>query len=431
MNQLNVSFEAYDDLGIKIDRLFELGNVLENSQTLVMSTAMEADAVIPEKAILSTYFGSEGKERKHQLAVESIKDSIVDAVVKTYNAICEMLKKFIGWIKSFFTTNKFQADEKKVNALKKELSDSKLTACMKDVDDLINTSGALSMEDMGLRGDGDHEFRGPGIKVTDVFEAFKRSLNEHEVDFLTSGHRYKVIKDVVDEFAHGKYPNFINGISEELQGWVYNGLSEAPHIGRGEDSVERFSYKQKRSLDAIKQKYHTAVVGIEGMERMCVTNPPKGDHQHLNLFQKKPSVLFPHIERIWDTVKFEKISSEDKKLIASLEKVKKQFETDSKSIGNKLNSQKQTWPPEEVVLRLAQRTNREMLQHIAALVKVGMFIKTSADTAYHATVKSFSYITRLLNAIAKLPNADRDKLYKCLDVINAKRRALDQITTIA
>ena len=431
MNQLNASFESYDNLGDKLNRLIELGEHLGNSQSLIMSSAMEADAIIPEKQILSTYFGTNPKEQKYQLAVESIKDSIVETVTKAYNAIVEMLKKFIGWIKSFFTSNKFQADEKQVNQIKKELSDQKFLTCTKDVDDLLAEAGTAALEDIGIRGDGDHEYRGDPIKVGDVFEIFKRSLNEHEVDFLTSGHQYKIIKNVVDEFSHGHYPDFINGISDEIQSWLQNGLTEAPHVGRDEDVVERFSHKQKRILDQIKQKYHTASSGIEEMERMCVTNPPKGDHQHLNLFQKKPSILFPHIERIWDTVKFEKITDEDKKLITSLEKVRKQFETDSKNISSKLSSQKQTWPPEEAILRLAQRTNREMLQHISSLVKVGVFIKNSANTAYQATMKSFSYITRLLNAISKLPNVNREKLNKCIDVIQAKRRAIDKITAIA
>ena len=71
-----------------------------------------------------------------------------------------------------------------------------------------------------------------------------------------------------------------------------------------------------------------------------------------------------------------------------------------------------------------------IFQNELTLVKVGGFIKNSANTAYHATVKSFSYINRLLNAIGKLPNVDRDKLLKCIDIINAKRRKIDAITNL-
>lgn len=429
MNQLNTSFEAYDDLSHKLDRLFELGNVLEKNQALVMSSAMEADAIAPSKNILSIYFGAGGKDQKYTLATESIKDSIVEAVVKAYKYIADMIKKFIGWLVKL-TKDVFHGSEKQVDDVKTVLKDHELLECMKDVDDLLASAGSAAMES-ARHGDGDHEYRGDAVKVTDVFEIFKRSLNEREVDFLTSGHQYKVIKDVVNEFSNGHYPQFISGFSDELQSWVREGLREAPHVGNDEDVVERFIYKRTRALNEIKQKYHTAISTIDELDRLCVNIPAQGDHEHLNLFQKKPSVLFPHIERIWETVKFERIGDADKKLLVNLEKIRKQFENDTKNVRSKLDSDKQPWPAVEGILRLAQRANREMLSYISSLVKVGGFIKNSANIAYHATVKSFSYITRLLNAIGKLPNVDRQKLNKCLDTIHSKRRAIDMITSIA
>ncbi len=162
----------------------------------------------------------------------------------------------------------------------------------------------------------------------------------------------------------------------------------------------------------------------------CVSIPPKGDHTHLSLFQKQPSVLFPHIERIWKSIKFERIGEDDRKLISNIDKIRKQYETDGKQIINKLENRKQFWPAEDVVLRGAQKANKEMLNYISSLIKVSGFIKTSANTAYHATIKSFSYISKLLNAIGKLPNVDRDKLIKCIDIINQKRQRIDLITNI-
>lgn len=422
---LNEIETGYDQINEKFESLLDISNKLESDGVLSLNTAMEADNLIPDKYVLSTYFGSNDKTQKHQIAVESIKNSIIESIKNAYDYIVSMLKRFIGWLNDIvhrtFTGSKKQTDE-----IHSVLNDAELSSCMKDVDDLYKTAGNVALEDFY----NNDEDRGSGIRVTDVFENFKKSLNEHEIDFLTSGHRYKTIKTVVDDFTHQHYADFINGFSEDIQKWFKEGLDEAPHIGKSDDVVERFNYKRTRQLNTIRQKYNTTIVHIEDLERKCISVPPKGDHTHLNLFQKQPSILFPHIERIWQTIKFEKISEDDRKLIANLEKIRKQFETDGKQFIGKLESKKQFWPAEDVVLRGAQRANREMLKYIASLVKVGGFIKNSANTAYHATVKSFSYISRLLNAIGKLPNVDRDRLLKCIDVINEKRRRIDAITSI-
>ena len=286
----------YDEINQRFESLLNLSSQLESSSDITLATAMEADILVPEKGILTVYFGNANKVQKHQIASESIKASIVEAFKNAYEYIVKMLKQFIGWI-----------------------------------NELINRS-----------------FTG-----------------------------------------------------------------------------------SKKQIAEIRQKYYSIISHIEDLEHKCVSIPPKGDHTHLSLFQKQPSVLFPHIERIWKSIKFERIGEDDRKLISNIDKIRKQYETDGKQIIGKLENRKQFWPAEDIVLRGAQRVNREMLKYIASLVHVGGFIVKSANTAYHATVKSFSYINRLLNAIGKLPNVDRDKLLKCIDVINQQRRRIDTITHIA
>ena len=422
-----IEFESlYDDIVERFNALSDISKRIDTDGSLSLNTAMEADSIVPEKCILSAYFGSNDRIQKQQLAVESIKDSIIEAIKNTYDYIIATLKRFIGWFHEI-AARMFTGNKKQISEIHTVLNDTELLTAMKDVDELVTSVGNVSLEDFYSPPE---ESRSSGVKVTDVFENFKKSLNEQEVDFLTSGHRYRVIKTVVDDFTHQHYSDFINGFSNDIQKWIKDGLDEAPHIGKNDDVVESFTHKRIRQLDTIRQKYNGTIKHIEDLESKCISVPPKGDLNHLNLFQKQPSILFPHIERIWKTIKFEKISEDDRKLIANLEKIRKQFETDGKQIIGRIENRKQYWPAEDSVLRSAQRANREMLKYIASLVKVGGFIKNSANTAYHATVKSFSYINRLLNAIGKLPNVDRDKLLKCIDIINAKRRKIDAITSL-
>ncbi len=417
---------GHDEVGERIDALMDLAQQMSLDDSLTMSAAMEADAIMPDKNILSVYFGSGNKSEKHKLATESILSGIVESIKKAYDYVVSMIKKFIGWISSFFNGKGFTVEVSVISGIRGVLNDSYLASALSEVDSMVSqVAKGIGMEDIGFMAG--HQ---PSIQISEVFENFKRSLNEHEVDFLTSGQRYKVIKDVVSEFTRGHYPDFVNGFSKELQDWVKDGLKEAPHIGRDQDVVSKFTAQRIRVINDIKHKYSSTIRGIDELEHKCVGYPPKGDH-HLGVFQKQPSSLFPHIERIWQTVKFENISSEDKKLILSLEKVKKQFEADSKQITGMLQTRENGWPAENAVLKLAHSSNRDMLKYIATLVRVGAFIRTSANTAYQATMKSFTYITRLLHAIGKLPNIDRDRLHKCLEVINQKRRAIDSLTAIA
>lgn len=422
MNTFSISFESYDHLDKRISDLIRVADDLEGQTSLSMSTALEADRIVPHKEILSVYFGNDPKVIKHQLATESIKDSIVDAVKKAYQHIAEMLKKFVGWIVDSIK-KAYAASKANVGQIKTAIAEC--VSELSDIDELTHSiADGLSMEDAS------HYNQNGGVYIGDVFEKFRTSLNETEVDFLTSGQRYKIVKDIVHEFSMGNYPEFISGITNDIRFWIEESLEEARNTGRDPDVVKNFSFKQNKKLTDIKQRYYHSITGIDEMDRQCSNHLPKGDYAHLKLFQNKPSMLFPHLQHIWDSIKFEKIDESDKRLISNLDKIRKQYESDAKTISAALVNKDHSWPAEDEVLRMAQAANRNILRYISVLIKIGSFIKHSANTAYQATMKSFTYISKLLNAISRSSTADKDKLNRCLDVIHEKLRSLNDMSAL-
>lgn len=416
------NYNLYEDISRQMESLMEIGNQIRGDSALKLSSAMEADAIIPHKNILSTYFGADDRQTKHRLATESIADGIVEAVKNLYKMIVEMIKRAIAFIQSFFTKKKFTGTKEQVDGMKDILSDHETEKAVDDAMQLLNQSG-VSMEDAGPK---------IQIDIGAVFEAYQQALSEHELDFITSGHRYKIIKDVIVEFTSARYHEFVNKYTDEVDTWVELGLNQSPHIGKDETVVYKFKMDEQRKLTGIKEKYTSRFNSLEELERMCfIQNTGEKGTQHLEYFKRKPSALFPHLEHIWKSVPFDRIGDDDRKLMVSLEKVKKRFEDSSKRIDGKLKSERDRWPARDEMLRMANRANKEIMECINSLVRVVGFIRHSADTAYNATVKSFNYITRMLNAIGKLPGIDRERLMQCIDVIQKKRRAIDQLTQIA
>lgn len=416
------NYNLYDDISKQMESLMEIGNQIQGDSVLKLNSAMEADAIIPHKNILSAYFGAEDKQTKYRLATESIVDGIIESVKNLYKLIVEMINRSITFIQSFFTKKKFAGTKEQVDGMKDILSDRETEKAVDDAVLLLTRTG-VSLEDVGPK---------IQIDIGAVFDHYQSALTEHELDFITSGHRYKVIKDVIVEFTGARYHEFIDKYTDEIDTWVELGLSHSPHIGKDETVVYKFKMDEQRKLIAIKEKYTPRFNTLEEIERLCfVQNTGGKGAQHLEYFKRKPSALFPHLEHIWKSIPFDRIGDDDRKLMVSLEKVKKRFEDSSKRIDGKLKSERDRWPARDEMLRMANRANKEIMECINSLVRVVGFIRHSADTAYNATVKSFNYITRMLNAIGKLPGIDRERLMQCIDVIQKKRRAIDQLTQIA
>lgn len=426
INLNTLAMEAsHCDICKKIDSLFDLANRIENNKSFNMELALEADLYIPKSNLLDTYFSESDNVEKNKKALEEIHGGIIAAIVAGIAAIIAMIVKFIQFLRRPSINKNVVTSNEQVKEIKAIVSDHELKTA---VDDAIELTNNVSLEDFNstLIKTANHT----GIRIDEVFDSFKSSLNESEVDFLTSGQRYKVIKNVIDDFSTNNFPDYISRITFDINKWADGGLQQAPHIGKDEDVVSKFITDESKKADVIKSKYSSKVNVIKEMEKYCNDHSAKGSMDHLDLFYKKPSILFPHLEHLWDSVRFERIDDEDKKLIASLEKIKKQFEENAKHVQFKLENKKQSWPAEDRMLRLIHDNNIEVMKNIGSLVKVGGFIKSAINTAYQATVKSFSFITRLLRTIGHLPNIDKDKLTKCIDVIQRKRQMLDRITTI-
>lgn len=416
--------EQQEDYAKRLDLLEELAEQIEQAKDLSLTTALEADKIIPDINILDCYFSPDEGVATYQKALEEVSAGAVAIVAAAIAAVAALIYKLIQFIRGKLNTpNHFVGNAEQVKAVEDVLRDHELKSALSEAEDILKHVPKDAMEDMRPQGY-------VNVSVTEVFDSFKRSLNESEVDFLTSGHRYKVIKDVVEDFSRGKYPDFVYGIGDDIDRWIKDGLDKAPHIGRDSDVVNTFIREQKRQYETIKSDYRQNFSGIRDMVQRCMDHVAKGSIEHLHMFQKKPSALFPHLEHLWRSIRFENISHEDKRLLSSLERVKKQFDEMARKMEGR-SEHSRGWAAEDAMLRLAQSSTREMAEYISNLVRVGNFIRNSSEAAYHATVKSFSYITRLLNAISKIPDVDRDRLKKCLDVITQKRNALTGIIQMA
>ena len=79
------------------------------------------------------------------------------------------------------------------------------------------------------------------------------------------------------------------------------------------------------------------------------------------------------------------------------------------------------------MLKLSANAHRELMETIVSLVRIVNFIRNSANVAYKATTKSFGYIAKILTLINQMQNIDRDRIRRCADVIQRKRKELTEI----
>lgn len=426
-DDINQQQKEFEEALRDMSQIFNIRNSVDEAgeDAFSMDLAMEADVIVPNKSILSIYMSTQSKSQKYSLAVESIHEKIVDAVVRVYNHIVKMIKSFIAMLMKPFSSNKkdiAQTNEIVMDVVK----DHQLQIAMKDIDGFVADAQSVATEDML------NPSKLTNISINDIYEKFVDTLSDPEVDFLTSGHRYKTIKNVVDSYIKGHYPEFISDMSGAIQKWVEDGLQEAPHIGKAEDSVKRFMTNRESLLSTVNKNHKETIEGLRELEKLCGSNTVNtADRARLHVFLKTPSMLFPHIERMLESVRFERISDSERKLISNLEKIRQHFEADVRHIQMKLNSDIPNWPAQEAVLKAAQRANREMLENIAALTKVSLFIKHSAEVAFHTTSKAFSYVINILREVQRLPNIDRDKVKECVEIVQSRRRKLDGLTSFA
>lgn len=410
------------EISERLMKTVSLRTALEHQPELTKDIALESAIIHSDDRILATYYSGDDKLKKYQTALEEMSIGIVAAIAAGIAAVVAIVVKLINHLRGNVNSSGFTGNKDQVTAVQKIVGDRELVDAVDDALRIAHDAGGTALEDFRQMG---------GVAVGDVFDRYKDSLNEPEVDFLTTGTRYHATKDTISEFTSRHFPSYIKGMSEDIENWVTEGLKQAPFVGKSEETVHDFMRDEGTKLAAIRRKYASHAADIEEMERRCRNHSPQGNVGHLQTFRDRPSSLFPHLEKIWKDAKFEHITEEDKKLIASLEEVKQRFEKSANVMKAKAEKRDRPWPAEEAIMRLAHDTHRDVVKHLTGLVKVGSFIRSSTHTAYRATSKSFTYILLILNAINKMPNVDHKALYKSIDVIQRKQRELNEVANIA
>lgn len=408
----------------QLNTLISLKSNLESIGKCNKSIALEADRLLPDSGILNIYYSQANNTEKYQLATEGIGLGIVNALSHVMNTVGHVVDKFIDVLKGTTHNSNGHQPTGVIDsvAISKELSNREDVQLLEDVlDDVNHEYPGISLEDA----------LPPTIKIdiNSIFESYKNSLTDHEIDFLSSGHVYKTIRNIVDEFSDNDYSDYIETLSDTLAYWLASNLKQTPHIGKDEDVVKTFEAQQKAALLTTFDHYQGKTNTIKDLIDLIGIARANSDTTSILLFKRKPSVLFPHLEHIWSSIKFENITQRDRELIASLETIKKSFEDESKKILHKLDSTR-IWPAEEAILKIAHKYYIELASNLMLLMRVASYIKTSSQSAYHATIKSFTYIQKLLNVLHKLPNIDTAKLHKCIDRINEKRKFLNAVVSI-
>lgn len=360
-----------------------------------------------------------------EVSLEGIASSIWDVIAKIFDKLGKMIDKFITWLKSISgmggSNSSFYTPEtgKKINAI---MNDSELKHAIEDGLKEASKATTIGNEDF---------FSAPIEQTMEIFAGYQKSLTEKEVDFLTSGHRYKLIEKAVNDYTRARLPEYVMGIEYDLFTWGQEGLNKSLHTGNGDVAVENFVKEQKAKLAEIERKYEHSSKFIRSMaDDFAAIANANAARDRLNVFLKAPSGLFPHLEHLWKVIHFDRISEEDSKLINTLEDIHKKHENMLQRFRAQAKENDKFWPAEDEMLKMIMAAHKESSTNLSKVVRVAGFIKESALTAFNATMKSFSYLIRILGVVSKMGNVDQAKVKRSVDIISQRRRDLNSLLKI-
>lgn len=435
-----------DELNAQFEELCSFRKKVELAGEVSLQTALESEILLGTTAILEAHFTPGEIGSKTGSAIGEIIAGIYAAVINIFMAILNIIIKIIRWMrgKGFNTGSsesggsaEFIAAPEQVAAVTEVISDKEMQQAVAEVQkDVEHTTGnKFFKQDMSFNelnesskeNTATEDFRNPNpTTIREVFNAFIEGLSEGEIDYLTSGKKTKIVKDAIGDFATANFGAFISHIGNDLFKWTQDGLDASKHVGKDEGVVKEFLADQQRKFDAILSKYNRDITRIADMEKRYTTAQASGSPNHLYAYHNRPSELFPHLEKTWKEMGFERIGHEELRLIKSLEEVQKHYEGNIKNLKDREGSRERPWPPEEGMLRLANKAHREVLQNIKSLTAIAHFVRNNSKIAHSATVKSFNYIFKVLGVINKLKDVDRAKIISCVEILRAKRDELQE-----
>lgn len=381
--------------------------------------------------------------QEHQVAIEELSNGILAMIVAGVLAAIAIIAKCINWARSGGKSSGdgggFTGSKSQMHAVNDLMRDQQLRQANEDVsrlmDDMVRQQNQQTHNINQQMHHAMHALHATesynGDNIQAIFSHYRESLTEQELDFLTTGERYNVTRNSIIIFTNGRFSDYIKSLSSDVEAWTEKAIMDAPFVGKNEEPVADFVREKRKEIDNINVKYLIHAADIDEMERQCKEHKAFGNPQQLHVFQDKPSRLIPHLETVWKKSEFEKISEEDRRLIANLDSIKDNFERTYKLMKARSEKRERPWPAEEAVLHLADKMRREIISQIVGLVRVGGFIRHSAETAFHATTKSFAYIVKILNVLSKMDNVDQEQVIKCLDTMREKQKEFHAIAKIA
>lgn len=371
----------------------------------------------PELLTLPAHCFVAGNER-YEAAIEGFFDKTREALLRFWEHLKAMVRHVIDWFKGLFEKKKDKTpDSKKVTTiLDKVVGDRQLTVI-------------LGQENVSNVGNEDFRPANGGSRLAKMFENYKDTLTDKEVDFLTSGTYYRNIQLLVKDWNQGRYPSFISSLQADIDRWTDEGLSRTKHVGKDVRVVKEFRDEMQESGNKFMQDHARAFMNIRHMEEMHQNTRTAGNLHRLHEFLAKPSALFPHISNLWKTIHFESMTEDDRQLIRSLEEIEQSYDVRIKHMRERSSVDKMIWPAEDAFLQLCAKINQDALRHITILTRISDVIKHSAINAFNATNKSFAYIRHLLQQIRMQPNVDRKEVERCLQSIDERHRELQALVS--
>lgn len=409
---------ALEDIESRYDRLLSAGESI-SSNGLSLESVSEIQAVTGKDGIVDAYFSA--SESREKFVMEEFSAGIWALIAAAAAAFLALVIKLINWIRG-----------KKSGDGKTEGIDAKAAGKnIKDAKGIIDgvsdfNSNAKSLNDKAIATEDISLAKGGALDQ--LYSELMERLNENEVDFLTNGPYFHAVKKAASQFGHGRFTNYLEVIHSEILQWSKHALLDAAKVNSMFSAdLDDFMEKEETAVSSIRRRHSLVVDEIEFVAESCRDARPYGKRENLSFFMERPSEVFPFISNIWDRAGFEEALKEDRVLLKSLEKFKKEYEQEIHNTRAATSADIKPNKAEEYVHRLNIALHRETLAVVRHLSFIAKFVQDAAGTGLAATDKCYSFIIRILMLLKKKDTIDKVELDNALNGIREKRKELIEI----
>lgn len=407
-------FDTLDDVLVDHNQLVDTAQrVATEGITLAVSLEMEhlVDGIYQAHVKGDTKVGLEG-----------ILQAAWNMIVRFFEKIKETFMKMVRWIKGGKHANGEDTThpDTTVKAVEEVSTIVKDPELKHSIDTILAEAAKVRTPNTGT----EDYFPYQNNNTTEHFENFRKSLSSDEVDFLTSGHRYKILRDAVKDFVEARFPSFMEHFDKDLLDWGDRALEKAIHVGSDFDVVTKFITEQAKQYKDILRKYQHQVDKAENMALEYDEERGEGSYDRLYLFYRKPSELYPHIERLWNEIHFERIGDQDKQLLSAMDGIIARYDKLIQKYRAYAVEKDRDWPAEQEMLKLIAGAHREGARVMGNILRIANYLRRSVTTAFQVTMKAFSYLVRVFHIISMMQGVDTDKVKKSLEIIQDRRKKL-------